>query len=96
MNFLNKDQIKIPKPINAIKQWARIKGLPKGAEYGIQKNIYKFGIKPTNVIRRAQLRIENFREFQSKYEKGVVDSIVRSIKKDVEAGSKGFVSVSVT
>jgi hypothetical protein len=83
-------------PISAIRNWARIKGLPKGAEYGIQKNIYKFGIKPTNVIRRAQLRIETFREFQSKYEKGVVDSIVRSIKKDVETGNRDFISVSIT
>jgi hypothetical protein len=83
-------------PISAIRKWARIKGLPKGAEYGIQKNIFKFGIKPTNVIRRAQLRIETFRQYQIKYEQGVVDAIVKSIKKDVETGNKGFVSISVS
>ena len=83
-------------PISAIRNWARIKGLPKGAEYGIQKNIYKFGIKPTNVLRRAQLRIETFRQYQTNYEKGVVDAIVRTIKKDVEAGDKGFISISIT
>lgn len=83
-------------PIQAIRRWTQLKGLPKGSEYGVQKNIYKFGIKPTNVLRRAQLRIETFREFQAKYEKGVVDSIVRTIKKDVEQGAKGFVSISVS
>ena len=83
-------------PIAPLLRWARVKGLPEGAAYGAQKNIYKFGIKPTNVIRRAQLRIETFRQYQAIYEKGVVDAIVKSIKKDVEAGSKGFVSVSVS
>ena len=83
-------------PIAPLLRWARVKGLPEGAAYGAQKNIYKFGIKPTNVIRRAQLRIETFREYQAKYEKGVVDAIVKNIKKDLEAGSKGFVSVSVS
>lgn len=83
-------------PIEPLLRWARVKGLPVGAAYGAQKNIYKFGIKPTNVLRRAQLRIETFREFQSKYEKGVVEAIVRSIKKDVEQGNRGFVSISIS
>lgn len=83
-------------PIAPLRIWARLKGLPKGTEYGIQKNIYKFGIKPTNVLRRAQLKIETFKEFQNKYEKGVVDQIVRSISKDVEQKGKGFVSITVS
>ena len=77
-------------------RWARVKGLPQGVAYAAQKNIFKFGIKPTNVLRRAQLRIETFREYQARYERGVVDAIVKSIKKDVEAGNKGFVSISVS
>jgi hypothetical protein len=83
-------------PIEPLLRWARVKGLPQGVAYAAQKNIFKFGIKPTNVLRRAQLRIETFREYQARYERGVVDAIVKSIKKDVEAGNKGFVSISVS
>ena len=38
-------------PIRPLLQWVSIKGMPKGAAYAIQKNIYRFGIKPTNVIK---------------------------------------------
>lgn len=36
-------------PIQKLKQWARIKGLREEAAWGIATNIYKFGIKPTNI-----------------------------------------------
>ena len=83
-------------PIASLLRWARVKGLPQGAAYGTQKNIYKFGIKPTNVLRRAQLRIETFREFQTKYEKGVVDAIVRNIKQLPIQKEQGFISISIS
>ncbi len=38
-------------PIQAIKQWTRLKGMPEEAAYGIQRNIFRFGMKPTNVIK---------------------------------------------
>ena len=40
-------------PISEISKWARLKGLPKGAEFGIRENIFRFGIKPTNVIKET-------------------------------------------
>jgi hypothetical protein len=83
-------------PIAPLLRWARVKGLPQGVAYGAQKNIFKFGIKPTNVLRRAQLRIETFREYQARYERGVVEQIVRTIAKDAETRGRGFVSVSVS
>lgn len=83
-------------PIAPLKQWARIKGLPEGLAYGAQKNIYKFGIKPTNVLKRAQFRIETFRGYQERYEKGVVDQIVRTITKDISQGTKGFINTSIS
>ena len=83
-------------PIRAIQKWAQIKGLPSSAAWGIRQNIYKFGIKPTNVLRRAQLRIETFREFQAKYEKGVVNQIVQNIKQLPIQKEQGFISITTS
>lgn len=34
--------------IPLLKEWAKSKGLPEGAAFAIRKNIWKFGIAPTN------------------------------------------------
>lgn len=40
-------------PIQAIKNWCSIKGIPQGAAFPIARNIFKFGIKPTYVIEKT-------------------------------------------
>lgn len=40
-------------PIAAILKWASLKGIDKRSAFAIQKSIYKFGIKPTNIISKA-------------------------------------------
>jgi hypothetical protein len=35
------------KLIPALKKWCRTKGIPEGAAFAIRRNIWKFGIKPT-------------------------------------------------
>lgn len=47
-------------PIKAIESWCNIKGIPKSASWAINKNIYKFGIKPTNVIQKAQKSFDGY------------------------------------
>lgn len=34
--------------IQALKKWCKIKGIPEGAAFPIRRNIWKYGIKPTN------------------------------------------------
>jgi hypothetical protein len=34
--------------ITSLQKWCRIKGLPEGLAFPIRRNIWKFGIKPTN------------------------------------------------
>lgn len=34
--------------ITALKKWCRIKGIPEGAAFPIRRNIWKFGLSPTN------------------------------------------------
>ena len=69
-------------PIRAIQRWVSIKGLPKDAAWGIRQNIYKFGIKPTNVIRKTKNIIEQSRDANRKYEERMVDNIVKMLEKN--------------
>jgi hypothetical protein len=67
-------------PIRPLLKWVSIKGMPKGAAYAIQKKIYKFGIKPTNVIKRTIREFETSQTFKKKYEQAIVDNIVKNIQ----------------
>lgn len=69
-------------PIQAIKRWVAIKGIPKEAAWAIRKNIYKFGIKPTNVIKKTVRTIEISRNNNRKYEERMVDNIVKMLEKN--------------
>lgn len=40
-------------PIRDIKAWCRIKGIPQAAAFPIARDIFRFGIKPTNVIQKT-------------------------------------------
>ncbi len=48
-------------PIRPLEVWARTKGFPdpRGAAFGISKNIYKFGIQPTNFYDNAINNLES-------------------------------------
>ena len=47
--------------ISSLQKWCAIKGIPKGAAFAIRRNIFKYGIAPTNFFtipttrRRKQL-----------------------------------------
>lgn len=40
-------------PINKIEEWCRLKNIPTASAFPIARNIYKKGIKPTNVISKS-------------------------------------------
>lgn len=40
-------------PIQAISNWMNIKGIPKQYAYQIQNKIFRFGIRPTNVLKKT-------------------------------------------
>jgi hypothetical protein len=46
-------------PIQAIQTWCKIKGIPQTAAFPIARNIFKFGIRPTNVIERTTKKIQS-------------------------------------
>lgn len=69
-------------PIRAIQRWVAIKGIKPEAAWAIRQNIYKFGIKPTNVIKKTIRTIELSRNTNRKYEERMVDNIVKILEKN--------------
>lgn len=62
-------------PIRAISKWARIKGIPQSAVFPIARKIFKFGIKPTNVIDKTIKEILTSPTLNRKYENSLVENV---------------------
>jgi hypothetical protein len=67
-------------PISVIKQWTRVKGLPEQAAYPIQNKIFRFGLKPTNVINKSIREIEYRSKWINKFEEGITNEILNWVK----------------
>lgn len=67
-------------PISVIKQWARLKGFPDEAAYPIQNKIFRFGIKPTNVINRSIREIEYRSKWINRFEEQLTSEILNAVK----------------
>ena len=61
-------------PINAISRWANLKGIPQTAVFPIARSIYKYGIKPTNIIDNTTTEILN----NKNEEKMMQDELVKN------------------
>ena len=71
-------------PIREIGNWARIKGIPQSAVFPIAKSIFKFGIKPTNIIEkanRAALNGQPFNELEEEIKTNVEGIVVNELNK---------------
>lgn len=66
-------------PIKAISNWVKVKGISQDAVFPIARKIFKFGIKPTNVIQRVVKEFETSSTLKKKYEDEVVNTIIKSI-----------------
>lgn len=67
-------------PISAIKQWTRVKGIPEEAAYPIQNKIFRFGLKPTNVINKSIREIEYRSKWINKFEESITNEILNWVK----------------
>lgn len=68
-------------PISVIKSWMRLKGIPDEAAYPIQNKIFRFGIKPTNVIDKTFRDIQYKSKWINKFEDDITSEIIDSFKK---------------
>lgn len=60
--------------IAALKKWCKVKGIPQNAAFPIRRNIWKFGIKPTNFFTIPTVRRQ--KQFE--------EMIARNMAKDME------------
>jgi len=69
-----------PPPIRPLLQWARTKGLPKEVAYASRWTIFRYGLKPTNVITRTIRTIEYKSRWVNKFEDELVEKILNNVK----------------
>jgi hypothetical protein len=62
-------------PIKEIAKWASVNGIAPEAVYPIARNIFKFGIKPTNVIQKTIKEIETSPSLNKKYEEALIKNV---------------------
>lgn len=67
-------------PISVIKQWTRIKGIPEEAAFPIQNKIFRFGLKPTNVVNKSIREIEYRSKWINKFEESITTNILEIVK----------------
>ena len=67
-------------PISVIKQWVRTKGIPDEAAFPIQNKIFRFGLKPTNVINKSIREIEYRSRWINKFEESLTTEILNMVK----------------
>lgn len=74
--------------IQAIKNWATLKGIPQTAVFPIARSIFQFGIQPTNVISDSLKSFENIgvELLEEEGAKNMTDYVVQQIEKikDIE------------
>jgi hypothetical protein len=66
-------------PLRAIENWVDVKGISSEMVWPIMQSIYKFGIKPTNVIQRVVTEFETSQTLKNKYEEEVVNQIITQV-----------------
>ena len=74
-------------PIQAIAKWASAKGISKKAVFPIAKSIFRFGIKPTNVLKKANAAAMNgrlFNDLENYFQEGVEESVYNELIKQTK------------
>jgi hypothetical protein len=69
-----------PPPIGPLLKWASAKGLPEEVAYASRWTIFRFGLKPTNVITKTIRTIEFRSRWVNKFENEMVQTILDNVK----------------
>jgi len=64
-------------PISDIEKWTKLKGIPQAAAFPIAKSIYKFGIKPTNIIEKS------IKQFEPQLIQDIEEDVTYNVEEDV-------------
>jgi hypothetical protein len=63
-------------PIKAIEKWAKLKGINQKSVFPIAKKIYRFGIKPTNIIDKS------IKQFEPRLIQKIEDDVTEKVEND--------------
>ena len=84
LKFVDKGRRKGKYPnIRAISEWARVKGISQTAVFPIAHSIFKFGIKPTNIIQKTIKELES-PKYTRRIEKEGAKNIENLVVKEIE------------
>jgi hypothetical protein len=67
-------------PISPLLKWARAKGLGDDVAYKARWTIFRFGLKPTNVINKTIRHIEFRSGWVNRFEEHIAQNILNNIK----------------
>ena len=70
-------------PIRAIADWVRVKGISKDAIFPIARSIFKFGIKPTHVLKKTLTEIQTSPTLRNKYEETLVENMEKLLQAEL-------------
>lgn len=73
--------------IREIEKWVKVKGIPTSAVFPIARSIFRFGIKPTNVIQKTINEIQS-PQFIRKYEDIVSENLELIIVEEINKLNK--------
>ena len=68
--------------IEALKKWCKIRGIPQGAAYPIRRNIWKYGIKPTNFFTIPTTRRAKY--YTEQIEKNMALDLDKQLQKELD------------
>lgn len=71
--------------IEALMKWCKIKGLPTNAAFPIRRNIWKFGIAPTNFFTIPTTRRQKY--FEKELEKAMARDIDNQLQKEIDGNN---------
>jgi hypothetical protein len=71
--------------IEALKKWCKIKGIPEGAAFPIRRNIWKYGIAPTNFFTIPTTRRQKY--FERELEKAMAKDIDTQLQKEIDGNN---------
>lgn len=89
VNYGRKPSNKMP-PLNDIREWCRLKGIPEEAAFPIAKKIKEFGFKGINFTKPFETDVEVVKQIMSEMGQKFADDFVEQTLRDVKYFDKSY------
>jgi hypothetical protein len=89
VNYGRKPSNKMP-PLDDIREWCRLKGIPEGAAFPIAKKIAKFGYKGINFTKPFETDVAVVKQIMAEMGQKFADDFVEQTLRDVKYFDKSY------